>query len=339
MAKANYKRIATEEAWAPADMLKRYVEIADRGTINDPGFVSLWKRLGARPDLRKRLPDIGAGRIADMDAAGIDMMILSLTCPGVQIFDKDTAVGLAVSTNDEVAEAVRKYPTRFAALAACAPQDPQAAAKEIERGVTKLGMKGVIVNSHTQGEYLDDPKFWPIFEAAEALGAPIYIHPSPPSPNMALPYAERGMTGAVLGFGAEMAFHIMAIIRSGALDAFPKLRLVIGHGGEALPFWLYRLDFMNGDVRPFLRNGATALKKSPSGYIRENIYVTTSGMAWAPVIEFIQSVLGMDRVLYAMDYPYQYVPEEVAYSEAIKASDADKKKFFQTNAETVFSLT
>lgn len=336
--KVGYKRIATEEAWAPSELLKMYLKMAADKSIDDPGFIALWSRLGSRAQLISRLSNIGEGRIRDMDATGIDMQILSLTSPGVQVFDKATANALAISTNDEVAEAIRKYPTRFAGLAAAAPQDPQAAAKEIERGVRKLGLKGVIINSHTRGEFLDDPKFWDIFEAAEELNVPIYLHPQTPPPAMIAPYVERGLESAILGFGAEAGLHALAIIRSGAFDRFPKLKIVLGHGGEALPFWLSRLDFMNRSARPNIRNGAARLNKTPSEYMKENIYVTTSGMAWSPVITFLQSVLGVERVLYAMDYPYQYELDEVTATDNIPISKSGKKMLFQTNAEKVFAL-
>src|SRR6187549_1430808 len=230
-----YKRIATEEAWAPAELLDTYRSMASRKSIDDPGFIVLWNRLGARAVLSERLADIGERRIADMDSSGIDLQILSLTSPGVQVFDAATATSLAASTNDQVAEAVRNHPTRFAALGAVAPQDPKGAAREAERAVRTLGLKGIIINSHTRGEFLDDPKFWDIFEAAEALNVPIYLHPQAPPPAMIVPYMERGLEGAIWGFGAESGLHALALIRSGAFDRFPKLRVVLGHGGEALP--------------------------------------------------------------------------------------------------------
>lgn len=335
--KVGYKRIATEEAWAPSELLATYRKMAASKSIDDPGFVALWARLGANAQLGARLADIGEGRIHDMDAAGINMQVLSLTSPGVQIFEPGTANALASETNDQVAEAIRKYPSRFCGLAAAAPQDPKAAAKEIDRGVRKLGLKGVIINSHTRGEFLDEPKFWDIFEAAEALNVPIYLHPQAPPPAMIVPYVERGLEGAIWGFGAESGLHALAIIRSGAFDRFPKLRVVLGHGGEALPFWLFRLDYFSR-VRPNNPKGVAKLKRKPSEYIKENIYVTTSGMAWSPVITFLQSVLGMERVLYAMDYPYQYELDEVTATDSVPISMSDKKKLFQTNAEKVFAI-
>jgi 2,3-dihydroxybenzoate decarboxylase len=333
-----YKRIATEEAWAPKELLNIYRRMAASGSYADPGFNALWQRLGSRGQLVERLADIGDARIADMDASGIDMQILSLTSPGVQVFDAPTAIALARDTNDQVAEAVRRYPTRFAALAAVAPQNPAEAARELERGVRTLGLKGAIVNSHTHGELLDEPKYWEIFEAAENLNVPVYLHPQSPPPAMVGPYVERGLEGALWGFGAETGLHALAIIRSGVFDRFPKLHMVVGHLGEALPFWLYRLDYMNRTARPNIRNGADKLQKPLSAYLRENIYVTTSGMAWAPAIKFVQQVLGMDRVLYAMDYPYQFEVDEVIATEQVSADEGDRQRLFQVNAEQVFGL-
>jgi 2,3-dihydroxybenzoate decarboxylase len=245
---------------------------------------------------------------------------------------------MARLANDQLAEAVRRHPTRFAGLIAVAPQDPREAAKEIERG-SALGLKGVIVNSHTQGEYLDNPKFWPIFEAAEAFGQPVYLHPNTPSPKMIAPFLESGLDGAMYGFAVETGLHALRIVTQGVFDQFPKLTLILGHLGEALPFWLFRLDHMHrGTVMSKRYDFMKPLQKKVSDYLRENVYYTTSGMAWEPAISFTQSVIGMDRVMYAMDYPYQYVLDEVRTQDSLPISDADKKNFYQTIAEQVFRL-
>ena len=339
-----YLRIATEEAWAPPELVALFRrELADK-TIDDPGFHSLWGFFAGASDRAKalvdRIQDLGALRLADMDATGIDMQIVSLTCPGVQIFDAATATSLASRFNDELAEAVRRHPTRFAGLAAIAPQDPRRAAQELVRGVRKLGLKGAIVNSHTGGEYLDDPKFWDIFAAAEELGVPIYLHPNTPSKAMIEPFLARGLDGAVFGFAVETSLHALRIIVAGVFDRFPKLQIVLGHLGEALPFWLSRLDFMHGIIARTARYGAAApkLAKPLSAYLRENFHYTTSGMGWTPPIMYVHQVMGADRLLYAMDYPYQYVAEEVAEQDQLPLSDADKRLFFQGNAERLFSL-
>jgi len=286
-----------------------------------------------------RIQDIGERRLADMDASGIDMQILGITAPGVQIFDAATGSALARSANDQLAEAIGRHPDRFAGLAAVAPQDPAAAAQELERAVNTLGLRGAIVNSHTHGEYLDDAKYWPIFEAAEALGVPVYIHPTTPPRTWIAPFMERGLDGAIFGFAVETGLHVLRLIIAGVFDRFPRLRVVVGHLGEAIPYWLFRIDFMHAPMAAANRYpGVKPLKRKPSEYFRDNIYVTTSGMAWEPVILFAQQVLGVDRVLYAMDYPYQYVPEEVQVTDNLPISDEDKKKLYQTNAERVFGL-
>jgi 5-carboxyvanillate decarboxylase len=340
-----YRRIAAEEAFATPDLLAHYRALLDTPPPDlDPGFRNLMGYYLTNPHPRamlmsSRIQDIGARRIADMDAAGIDMQILSLTSPGVQIFDAATGTALAHSANDQLAEAIRRYPDRFAGLAAIAPQDPPAAARELERAVTTLGLKGAIVNSHTHGEYLDDPKFWAIFEAAEALDVPIYIHPTTPPRSMIAPFQARGLDGAIFGFGVDTALHVLRIIIAGVFDRFPKLRLVIGHLGEALPYWLFRIDFMHAPMAAAGRYpGVGPLARKPSEYFRDHVFVTTSGMAWEPVILFAQSVLGVEHVMYAMDYPYQYVPEEVQVTDDLPIGDDDKRKLYQTNAERVFRL-
>jgi len=342
--KPGHLRIATEEAWAPREMLALYRRALAENTVDDPGFKSLFGFYLNSPSPRAtfiidRLQELGEPRIRDMDATGVDKQLLLLTSPGVQIFDAATATSLAASSNDQLAEACRKYPDHYVGLAAVAPQNPKEAAKELERGVRKLGLKGAVINSHTLGEYLDDPKFWDIFAAAEALDVPIYIHPNTPSKGLIEPLLARGLDGAIFGFGVDTAMHLLGIITSGAFDRFPQLQIVVGHCGEALPFWLSRFDYMHAATVKSKRYAfMKPLKKKVSDYMRENIYVTNSGMAWAPVVQFCQQVLGMDRVMYAMDYPYQFVPEEVQEMERSSLTPAEQKMFYQTNAEKVFGL-
>jgi 5-carboxyvanillate decarboxylase len=338
---SSFLRIATEEAFAPPEIMARYRTLIQEGR-GDPGFRSLMGFYSgdASPGMiARRLQDLGEVRLRDMDESGVARQIVSLTAPGVQIFDAPEAVALARCANDQLAEAVRTHPDRFAGLAAIAPQDPAAAARELERGVRKLGLKGAIVNSHTHGEYLDDPKFWEIFEAAASLGVPIYLHPTTPSPAMILPFLERGLDGAIFGFAVETGLHMLRIIVSGVFDHFPHLTIVVGHLGEGIPYWLFRIDFMHARMVAANRYASVKkLERKPSEYIRENFYVTTSGMAWEPPILYAQSVLGVERVLYAMDYPYQFVPEEVQVTDHLPISEADKRKLYQTNAERVFGL-
>jgi 2,3-dihydroxybenzoate decarboxylase len=287
----------------------------------------------------ERLQDLGSRRLADMDATGIGRQIIALTAPGLQVFSTDTAVGLATEYNDMLAEAVARYPDRYSGLAAVAPQNPAAAAAELERAVTRHGLRGAIINSHTQGEYLDDEKFWDIFAAAEALDVPVYIHPQTPPPTMIEPFLESGLDGAIYGFAVETGLHLLRLIVSGLFDSFPKLRVVVGHLGEGIPYWLFRVDFFHrGIVQTGRYRNFKKLKLKPSDYMRRNVYVTTSGMAWEPPIMYARSVLGPERVLYAMDYPYQYVADEVAVTDNLPLSVEEKTALYQSNAERVFGL-
>jgi 2,3-dihydroxybenzoate decarboxylase len=339
-----FHRIATEEAFATAELFDCYRQIIAKKSVDDPGFYSLWGHYlhdsGDRASgVRRRLLDLGDERLGDMNDTGIARQIVSLTSPGVQILDRVTATSIAILANDQLAEATARHPDRFTGLAAMAPQDPAAAAKEIERAVGSLGFRGVILNSHTQGEYFDDQKFWEIFEVAEALDVPIYLHPNTPSRDMIGPLLEKGLDGAIYGFSVETGMHLLRIIVSGAFDRFPKLKIVVGHLGEALPFWLFRLDHMHRAMVLAKRYpGVGPLNKRVSDYLRENVWMTTSGMAWEPAIMFVRSVIGADRVMYAMDYPYQFVPEEVSVTDKLPVSDAEKKAFYQDNAEAVFGI-
>ena len=339
-----FKRIATEEAFITAEVLGAYRDLLARKASSDIGFNSLMGYYLTNQSDRSRavaarLEDLGERRIADMDATGIALQVLSLTSPGVQIFPADTAVGLARSANDELAEAIAAHPDRFAGLAAVAPQNAAAASKELERAVQTLGLKGVIINSHTQGEYLDDAKFWDIFAAAEALDVPVYLHPNTPSNAMIEPFMARGLDGAVFGFAVETGLHALRLVVSGLFDRFPKLKVVLGHLGEGLPYWLFRIDFMHGaSVRANRYASQPKLERKASEYLRDNFYYTTSGMAWTPPIRYVQQVMGVDRLMYAMDYPYQFVPEEVNVTDALPIGYEDLKAFYQTNAEHVFKL-
>lgn len=339
-----YLRIATEEAFATTEMMNAYRRLLDTKATDDIGFNTMWGfYLGSKSEratgIISRLTDLGERRLKDMDDTGIAKQILSLTAPGVQIFDAPTATSIAAAANDELAAAIQQHPDRYSGLAAVAPQDPATAAKELERAVHKLGLKGLVINSHTHDEYLDAPKFWDIFAAAESLGVPLYLHPNCPSRGLIGPMLEAGLDGAIYGFGVETGLHLLRIMVAGVFDRFPKLQIVVGHAGEALPFWLYRLDYMHAaTVRSQRYPQMKPLQRKISDYMRENVYVTTSGMPWAPAITFCQSVLGVDRVMYAMDYPYQFVAEEVVASDNLPVDEATKKKFFQENAERVFGL-
>jgi len=281
-----------------------------------------------------RLLDIGEGRLAEMDSNGVDMHLLSLTVPGVQMFAPANAVAFARLSNDRLSDSVRRHPTRFAGLASFAPQDPPAAAKEMERAITSLKLNGFLVNSHTQNGYLDEERFWPILEAAEALGAPLYIHPRAPSDGMAAPFRDYRMEGSIWGYGMETGTHAVRLMLSGVLDRFPRLRIVLGHMGEALPFWLWRLDYMaSPGSRSDLRNQLKA-----SEYLRRNFAITTSGLEDPLVLRLCLDKIGIDNVMWAIDYPYQPSAPAVAFLESAPLAAADLQRVAHANAERIFRI-
>jgi 2,3-dihydroxybenzoate decarboxylase len=339
-----YLRIATEEAFATQEQIDVFLRMVRDGTA-DKGMVSLWGFYATSPSERAtqimdRLLDLGEQRLRHMDETGIDRAVLALTSPGVQpMLDVAEAKHIAANANDRLADACAAHPDRFIGMTAVAPQDPDWSAAEIRRGAAELGFKGVQINSHTQGEYLDDPKYDPIFRALADTGQPLYIHPATPPDSMIDPMLEAGLDGAIFGFGVETGMHLLRLITIGIFDRYPDLQIMVGHMGEALPYWLYRLDFMHqAGVRANRYARMKPLNKTIVGYMRSNVLVTNSGMAWEPAIKFAQQVVGEDRVMYAMDYPYQYVADEVRAMDNMDMAPELKKKFFQTNAERWFGL-
>jgi len=325
--KAPYKRISCEEAFSTPEIVAELKRVAG-------GVPSMSSGPIAGPFMPALL-DMGEGRIQAMDRDGVDIQVLSLTSPGVQNFDPETAVSLMKATNDRLAEAIRKYPARFAGLAVIAPQDPVASAKELERAVDALGLKGGIINSHTRGEYLDDPKFWPIFEAAQALNVPIYIHPREPSSGLASVLTMPGFTVG-WGYGVETGSHALRLIASGVFDKYPMLRIVLGHMGETLPFVIDRIDNrFQWETKLF---GKPKIERLPSEYLKNNFVVTTSGMNYrAPLLATIAQI-GADRVMFAADYPMEVQADAVQEMEAMPLSMQDKWKVWETNARKVFAI-
>nr|WP_272490759.1 amidohydrolase family protein [Mesobacterium pallidum] len=268
------------------------------------------------------------------------MQILALTAPGVQLFDPIEGSALAVRFNDELAEGVARHPDRFAGLAAFSPLDPGPAARELERGVTKLGLKGGILNGHVNGTYLDDPQYWEVFEAAEALDVPIYLHPNCLPKDMVQPFLKRGLDAAVYGFACDTGLHALRLVVAGLFDHFPKLQIILGHCGEALPYWLYRISYMHGHISKTGRYPDVApLKREAKDYLRENFLYTNSGVADPDPINYIRKVIGPERMMYAMDYPWQFEPQEIALLEdGLGLDAAGMAAFFEGNAARVFKL-
>ena len=339
-----YLRIATEEAFATREQIDAYLRMVKDGTA-DKGMTSLWGFYAQSPSERamliiERLLDLGERRIADMDATGIDVAILSLTSPGVQpLFDANEAKAMVTRANDYLAERCAAYPTRFVGMTSIAPQDPEWSAAEIRRGANELGFKGVMVNSHTHGHYLDEPQFDPIFRALADTGQPLYIHPQTLPDAMIGGMIEAGLDGAIFGFGVETGMHLLRLITTGIFDRYPDLQIAVGHGGEAIPYWLYRIDFMHkAGVASQRYERLKPLKKGMVACLRENVLATTSGLPFPPAIKLMLEVMGEDRVMYAMDYPYEYVADEVRAHDLLDIPDTTKKKLMQTNAERVFAL-
>ncbi len=337
---APYRRIATEEAWSFPELVEAQVRLLNRPDAPDDPALRMAGMFAGMPALQEMLFDIDAGRIEHMDEFGIDRQLLLLTSPGVQVLGPAEGTAMARKANDLAAAACAKHPDRFSALAAFAPQDVDGAVAEIDRAMQELGLNGAVLNSHWQGRYLDEPEFEPILSALEANDAALYIHPT--APWYAKPYRDRGITGALGGFPHDVWIHTMGLILSGAFDKFPGLRLVIGHMGESMPLSLYRFDWMqsNADGVPGLRGGqpAVTLEHPISHYFKTNIWITTSGEGWGPAVRFCMEVLGPERVLYAMDYPYQQSSDELAAYDNMDISPEHKKMLMQTNAEKVFRL-
>ena len=291
----------------------------------DPDFIAY---------VKPRLADIGALRIEDMDKNGIDISVLSVTTPGVQM-EPDTAKAVkeAKHLNDLLATQIQQYPTRFAGFGTLALQDPAGAADELERCVRQLGMKGAIINGHSNGEYLDEPKFFPMWERAEALQVPIYLHPadSPVQASNERDYPE--MAGPGWGWTPETAGHVLRLIYGGVFDRFPKTTVVLGHMGETLPYLLWRLD-----SRYKMMQHRYSIKKMPSEYIQQNVMVTTAGsFSDAPLVCSIMA-LGSDRIMFSVDYPYEYTNLAVEFIENAPISEADREKICHGNAERLLKL-
>ncbi len=339
---APYKRIATEEAWTFPALVKAQVEYLESGEMPDDDSLKMAGMFANMPSLQEMLQDLGELRISHMDELGIDRQLLLLTAPGVQVVRPSEGTPLSREANDIAADACARHPDRFSACAAFDPRDVDGSVKELERAAG-LGLNGAVLNSHFQGHYLDEPEFIPILEALEANDLALYIHPT--APFNAPHYEGRGFFGALGGFPHDVWLHTMALIMSGAFDRFPKLRLVIGHMGECMPLHLYRFDWMQGNAdgkaRPLLDGGGEPIRlQHPiSYYFKNNIWITTSGVGWEPAIKFCQDVMGPDRVLYAMDYPYQQSYDELAAYDRMDMDGDVKKMLMEDNARKVFRIT
>jgi 2,3-dihydroxybenzoate decarboxylase len=282
----------------------------------------------------ERLADTGDGRLRDLDEAGIDVQVLSLSTPTVQ-GETDTAVAVdkARRANDALAEVVAAHPDRFEAFAALPCQDPDRAVAELRRCVRELGFRGALVNGHTGGVYLDDPRFDPLWAELASLGVPLYLHPifptEPPCPLRG--YPELG--GPVWGWGVETASHALRLVAGGVFERHPGAALILGHMGEGLPFTLDRID----DRWEILRH-QRPLAHPPSYYVRRNMYVTTAGAESDAALQCAIAAMGLDRVLFSADYPYQSATSAAAFIRKAPLTEAQRAAICSGNADRLLGL-
>jgi predicted TIM-barrel fold metal-dependent hydrolase len=286
-------------------------------------------------ELRRRLDDLGALRIKEMDDAGIDVQVLSHGAPSTQRLDAATAVPMAKRANDRLHEAVRAHPDRFAGFAALPTADPKAAADELERAVTKLGFKGAMVHGPTNGVFFDDKRFWPIFERAQALDVPLYLHPSSPVKAVAdayyKDYLDRypQLLTAAWGYTVETATQGIRMVLSGAFEKYPGLKIILGHLGESLPFSAWRI------------NMALSRGSQPSTFretFNRHFWITTSGNFCTPALMCCIMEMGVDRILFSVDYPFVPNPPGTKWMEDLPLSLEDRTKILSGNCKQLLKM-
>jgi predicted TIM-barrel fold metal-dependent hydrolase len=279
--------------------------------------------------LQRDLQELGEERIKKMDTFGVDVQVLSLSAPGLEQFDPVVGTALARSANNVLAEIIERFPDRFMGYAALAPKNPAQAADELERCVKELGFKGWNTHSNYGDSYLDDERYRPILERAEKLGVPIYIHPTVPAIPQVRGYGFA-LAGAAFGFGIETSLCMMRLIFSGVFDQYPNLKIILGHLGEGLPFVLKRIDWAYR--RPFHPKARPPLAKKPSDYLKNNVFVTTSGNYFTPAFMCTYEALGIDRILLGTDYPYEDPDECLQFLEGLPLTKKEKDKIYGINA-------
>jgi predicted TIM-barrel fold metal-dependent hydrolase len=284
----------------------------------------------------EELGDVDAERIAQMDKTGVDVQVLSFNTPGPQAFAANEAIPMARDANERLYAVVQKHPSRFAGFAALPTADPIVAAQELERTVKSFGFKGAMIHGHQQGEFLDAKKYWPIWERAEALDVPIYLHPAlAPHPaafdGYFAGYEELARSG--WGFAVDTSIHFLRIMFSGVFDAYPKLKIILGHLGEGLPFAMHRL---NDHTSPACKR--RGLKKTPLEYIRDNLFVTTSGNWYEPAFLCTLLAIGADKIMFAIDWPYEANTAGMEFLKKLSISDDDRAKIAHKNAERVLRM-
>jgi uncharacterized protein len=325
------KIIAIEEHWNSASIRDAVDRLPAEARDESVAFNTMG-------DNQSRLEDIGQGRLEAMDAAGIDVSILSVVTPATQALPPSEAIALAREANDEATSAVRAHPARFRAFATLPTSDPQAAAAELERCATQLGHVGAMVHGRTRGRQLDDPAYDDLFATAARLHQPIFIHPQIPS-NQLRDAAYRGLDPlidlglATFGWGWHMDAGLSALrlILRGTFDRHPDLQLVLGHWGEMLLFWMDRADSLSGVAKH--------LERRVSDYIKTNVHITSSGMLQERLLHHTLDFTGADRVLFSTDYPF-HRPDTTAIEQFFDAipNPAERSMIACGNAAALFGL-
>jgi 2,3-dihydroxybenzoate decarboxylase len=319
------RKIALEEAFT-APGLEKYLERTFE-LVTDPK---------PRAALQGLLEDLGDRRIAAMDEAGIDLFVLSQTSPGVQVeTDAPTAIRLARSSNDYLRSQIALHPTRYRGFAHLAMQDVDAAGDELERCVSELGFLGALINGNTNGVYLDDERYFPFWERVLALDVPVYIHPADPfvAPQVLEGYPE--MQGAVWGWSTDNSSHFLRMLFSGVFDRYPRLTIILGHMGETLPYFAWRID---GRYALTEQGQQHKLAKKPSEYFRSNLIVTTTGVCQDSALICALAELGDDRVLFSVDYPYEEAKEASDWIDRAPIGRQQREKICYRNAQRVLHL-
>ena len=288
------------------------------------------------PRIVERLDDLDTLRLKEMDEAGIDIQVLSHANPSLQKLDAGTAVPLARRVNDRLHEAVQRHPDRFAAFAALPTADPKAAADELERTVTRLGFKGAMIHGLTNGVFHDDKRFWPIYERAQALDVPLYMHPGIPQPAIIETYYKEyiqqypNILRAAWGFTVETATQAIRLILGGVFEAHPRLKIILGHLGEGLPFFLWRINM------GLTRDGA-----GPTWFrdtFCEHFWITTSGFFSDPALLCCMMEMGIDRILFSIDYPFVDNQPGAKWLETLPLCAEDKEKLLNGNVKRLLKM-
>ncbi|MFI9169188.1 amidohydrolase family protein [Streptomyces lincolnensis] len=317
--------VAVEEAFSIPGAIRQ--EAAIRQRLAAPEVI--------KQEWFRRLEDLTELRLADMDANGVDMQVLSYASPGLEVIeDPAEAVAVAQRVNNHLAKAVARHPKRFAGFAVLPLQDPKAAVVELRRAVKELGLKGVLYNDHVRGHYLDEPRFRPVWAELERLGVTLYLHPAViPADNWHVFDGYPVLVGPSWGWTATVGAHALRLIYGGVFDEFPGASVTLGHMGELLPFQMARLDSRYPHVPVEQR-----VQHLPSYYLRKNVYVTTSGvMSHAALLGAVHAV-GVDRVLFSIDYPFESSAEAVGFLRSAPYAPADLARIAHGNADRLLGL-